>query len=109
MAKTMIKISDNENGTIVLKRDVFSSIAFISAQEDNGVVLENSTFKNSVNCKIENDKLSIAIDLKVRYGQHVQKTCAKVQDKVHKAILDMTGISCDEVDVNVIGFNFNAQ
>jgi len=105
----MIKISDNENGIIILKNDVFTSIATISVQEESGIQLDKSTFKKSVNCKIENEKIHISIDLKIRYGQNVQKTCKNVQNRVVKAILDMTNVKCDVVDVNVIGFNFNAQ
>ena len=105
----MIKISDNENGIIVLKKNVFTSIAFISTPEEDGVLLEKSTFKKSVSCKIEGDKITVSIDIKIRYGQNVQKTCTNVQSRIYKAILDMTDIKCDVVDVNVIGFNFNAQ
>jgi len=105
----MIKISDNENGIIVLKNDVFTSIAFISVQEEKGVQLDNGTFKKAVTCKIKEGKITLCIELKIRYGQNVQKTCTNVQNRVFKAIQDMTEIKCDVVDVNVIGFNFNAQ
>jgi len=105
----MIKISDNENGIIFLKKDVFTSIAFISVQEENGIQLDKGAFKKSVTCKIEEEKVHIAIDLKIRYGQNVQKTCKSVQNRVSKAIQDMTNVKCDHIDVNVIGFNFNAQ
>ena len=105
----MIKISDNENGIIILKKDVFTSIAFISVQEENGIQLDKGAFKKSVTCKIEDEKVHISIDLKIRYGQNVQKTCKNVQSRVAKAILDMTNVTCDVVNVNVIGFNFNAQ
>ncbi|NTW95043.1 MAG: Asp23/Gls24 family envelope stress response protein [Erysipelotrichaceae bacterium] len=105
----MIKISDNENGIIFLKKDVFTSIAFISLQEENGIQLDKGTFKKAVTCKIEDEKVHISIDLKIRYGQNVQKTCKSVQNRVSKSIQDMTNVNCNHVDVNVIGFNFNAQ
>ncbi len=105
----MIKISDNENGIIVLKNDVFTSIAFISVQEETGVMLDKGTFKKSVTCKIKENQITIGIDLRIRYGQNVQKTCESLQNRVFKAIQDMTDIKCAIVDVNVIGFNFNAQ
>ena len=105
----MIKISDNENGIIILKKDVFTSIAFISVQEENGIQLDKGTFKKAVTCKIEDEKVHISIDLKIRYGQNVQKTCKSVQNRVSKSIQDMTNVNCNHIDVNVIGFNFNAQ
>lgn len=105
----MIKISDNENGIIALKKDVFASIALIAVQEEKGVILESGAFKKTVVCKIEEDKVKLSIDLKIRYGQNVQKTCKNVQNRVAKAILDMTEVKADMIDVNVIGFNFNAQ
>ena len=105
----MIKLSDNENGIIVLKKDVFTSIAYISALEEKGILLDKGTFKKHVTCRISEGKVSVAIDLKIRYGQNVQKTCTNVQNRVYKAIHDMTEIKCEIVDVNVIGFNFSAQ
>jgi len=105
----MIKISDNENGIIALKKDVFTSIALIAVQEEKGVLIESGTFKKTVTCKIEDEKVRLSIDLKIRYGQNVQKTCKNVQNRVFKAIQDMTEVKADMIDVNVIGFNFNAQ
>ncbi len=107
--KIMIKISDNENGIIVLKNDVFTSIAFISVQEESGVHLDKGTFKKSVTCKIKEDRITLSIELKIHYGSNVQKTCKNVQNRVFKAIQAMTDIKCDVIDVSVIGFNFNAQ
>lgn len=105
----MIKISDNENGIITLKKDVFTSIALIAVQEENGIVIDTGTFKKSITCKIEEDKLRVSVDIKIRYGQNVQKTCKSVQNRIYKAIQDMTEVKVDVIDINVIGFNFNAQ
>jgi len=105
----MIKISDNENGIITLKKDVFTSIAFIAVQEEKGIQLESGAFKKSVICKIEDEKVKLSVDIKIRYGQNVQKTCKNVQNRIFKAIQDMTEVKVEVVDVNVIGFNFNAQ
>jgi uncharacterized alkaline shock family protein YloU len=105
----MIKISDNENGIITLKNDVFTSIALIAVQEESGIQVETGTFKKAVTCKIENDKVHVSVAIKIRYGQNVQKTCKSVQNRVFKAIKDMTEVQVENIDINVIGFNFNAQ
>jgi uncharacterized alkaline shock family protein YloU len=109
LAKPMIKISDNENGIIILKKDVFTSIASIAVQEETGIQVESGTFKKFITCKVDDDKVRISVDIKIRYGQNVQKTCKSVQNRIFKAIEDMTEVKCDMIDVNVIGFNFNAQ
>ena len=105
----MIKISDNENGIITLKNDVFTSIAFIAVQEETGIQIDTGAFKKAVTCKIEDEKVHVSVAIKIRYGQNVQKTCKNVQNRIFKAIKDMTEVKVDNIDVNVIGFNFNAQ
>ena len=109
MTQAMIKISDNENGIIALKNDVFTSIAFIATGEEKGIQMETGAFKKSVTCKIEDNKVRVSVSIKIRYGQNVQKTCKSVQNRIYKAIQDMTEVKVDMIDVNVIGFNFNAQ
>jgi uncharacterized alkaline shock family protein YloU len=105
----MIKISDNENGIITLKNDVFTSIALIAVQEESGIQVDTGTFKKSVTCKIDDGKVKLSVAIKIRYGQNVQKTCNNVQNRIFKAIKDMTEVKVDNIDINVIGFNFNAQ
>jgi uncharacterized alkaline shock family protein YloU len=109
MAQESITLVTNESGIIVLKKDVFNMIALISAKEEKGIVIEHSALHKAVTCKIVENNLSVSINVKIQYGQNVQKMCSNLQSKVKKAIVDMAGLETLSIEVNVIGFNFNAQ
>jgi len=109
MAQESITLASNESGIIYLKKDVFSMIALISAKEEKGLVIENTTLHKAVTCKIVDNNIEISINVKMPYGQNVQKMCLSLQSKIRKAVVDMVGIQPVNIEVNVIGFNFNAQ
>lgn len=95
----------NENGLIAVNKSVFQSIARISVSEiDNAVEIPESRFAKPVQVKIENNKLNIAVDIKVKYGANVSATCELLQNKVYENILYMTGYKTSNVTVNVTGF-----
>jgi len=107
MAQDFIKITQAEQlGFTSIKKEVFNSIAYIATQEEKRALCEKNS---SVTSRINDNQLLIKIDVKIQYGQNVTDVSNSIQSKVTQSIEQMTGLVCRNVDVNVIGFVFNAQ
>ena len=92
----------NEYGKVVLENKTFKEIAQIAALKVKGVYPNKKN--DFVNCKFKDDVLSMTINVKVLQDSDVVKVCSKVQSKVRESINDMTGINCENIDVEVVGF-----
>lgn len=105
MALDYIILKDKtENGMIAINKSVFESIAEISMQDIEDIKTSINPFNKPIQIKIEDNKLVIAVDVKVRYGANVNATCEKVQNKIYENIAYMTDFKPNEVTVNVAGF-----
>ena len=106
MAQDYIVLDDqNENGMIAINKSVFKAIAEISIDEiEEEFQVPNSRFTKPLNIKIENNRLNIEADVKLKYGANVEQTCELVQNRIYENILFMTGFKANNVTVNVSGF-----
>lgn len=101
----LLKNKDENNGLIALSKSVFESIARISVAEVDGCEpIDNE--KKAVLSKINNNKLHIFIDAKVRYGVNANQTSEQIQNRVFQNINLMTGLKCHNIDVRITGFVF---
>lgn len=109
MAQEYIAVKQkHELGLIALSKSVFETIAQIVVEEDESLMLNDpvNPFKDSLNCKIQNDQLILSVDVKVKYDVNVKAACAKLQDKIYENIAHMTDYTPDVIDVKVVGFVF---
>jgi uncharacterized alkaline shock family protein YloU len=96
---------ETENGMIAINKSVFRSIAEISIDDiENAVRIPETTFTKPLSVIIENNKLNIEADIKVKYGANVSATCELVQNKIYENVLFMTGFKANNVAINVTGF-----
>lgn len=108
MAQDYVVLSDdaNGNGLIAINKSVFQSVAEISIDDiENAVRIPQTRFNKPMAVKIEDNKLKIETDIRVKYGANVSQTCELVQNKIYENILFMTGFKASEVTVNVTGFD----
>lgn len=107
MAQDYVVLGENnDNGMIAINKAVFSSIAQISIDDiENAIRIPETRFVKPMTVKIENNRLKIDADIRVRYGANVSQTCELVQNKIYENILNMTGYKASEVAVNVTGFD----
>ena len=97
---------DNGNGMIAINKTVFKAIGELSIDDiENAVRIPETTFNKPLSVKIENNKLYIAADIKIKYGANVEATCELVQNKIYENLLLMTGFKATDVDVHVSGFD----
>ena len=78
---------ETANGVIAINKSVFQSIAEISIDDvENAIRLKEAAFSKPVSVKIEDNKLNVAADIKVKYGASVAATCELVQNKIYENI-----------------------
>lgn len=96
---------ENELGLVAMNKSVFKSIAEISIDDiENAVRIQETRFSKPLAVKIEDNKLHITADIRIKYGANVAATCELVQNKIYENILFMTGFKPADVTVNVTGF-----
>ncbi len=107
---------DEERGTVQIADDVVVMIASLAATEVKGVSALAGNITNERMSKLGVKKLTrgvrvdvleknVTVDLAVtmEYGYNIPATCAKVQDKVKSAIENMTGLTCSDVNIRIVG------
>ena len=114
--KTVV-LKDEENvGAVQIADDVVAMIASLAATEVEGVSAMAGTITNELMSKVGMKKLtkgvkvmvldgSVVVDLAVtmEYGYNIPATCQKVQTKVKNAIENMTGLTCNDVNIRIAG------
>ncbi len=97
---------DSNQGKIAINKSVFQAITEITLGDIENIVTEPAgTFsKKPVIVKVDDNKLKIETDVRIRYGANVNSTCGLVQSKIYENIVFMTGCRPSEVRVNVTGF-----
>ena len=105
-------------GEVQIADEVVAVIAGLAATEVEGVASMAGNITNELMSKVGMKKLTkgvrvevaentVAIDLAVtmEYGYNIPATCQKVQLKVKNAIENMTGLTCSDVNIRIVGVN----
>lgn len=94
-------------GLIAISKHVLEAITRYTIEEEKVWYLGPSTpFHQAVTCKVVDNKLSIVLDIKLKYGANVNSSCELIQNKIQQMIAQMTDITCDDIRINVVGFVF---
>ena len=100
---------DHEFGQVFIQHSVFKAITQSVVEDSKNIQLFKQISKESIISTILEEDLSISIQIKVMYGQNVQKIVYDLQKQVSETIAFMTGIECKKIDVEVLGFYFDAH
>ncbi len=116
-----VMIDEKNIGSVRIADDVVAMIASLAATEVDGVSAMVGTITNELMSKVGMKKLtkgvkvevvdnSVRVDLAVtmEYGYNIPDTCQKVQAKVKAAIENMTGLSCNDVNIRIAGVKVKA-
>lgn len=116
------EIKEIEENGIKIADDVVATIAGKAATEVNGVhsmfgglaggiseVFGKKTYTKGI--KVDNGEKGLKIDVNiiVEYGARIPDVAYEIQNKVKKAIENMTGLTIEEVNVHVQGVNTEIQ
>ena len=109
MAKEYIELEPgNEYGVISLNKTVFSTIAKNVIEEDENVQIAEGSkpFKNGIVTKVEDNKLTLNVPIKVNHKANVSDVCLNLQNKIFESISYMTDYKPDSISIQLIGFIF---
>ncbi|MBR1771517.1 MAG: Asp23/Gls24 family envelope stress response protein [Lachnospiraceae bacterium] len=117
---TVVLKEDDSVGVVQIADDVVEMIASLAAAEVEGVSAMAGNITNELMAKVGVKKLTkgvkviveggnVNVDLAVTmdYGYNIPATCQRVQSKVKNAIENMTGLTCNTVNIRIAGINMN--
>ncbi|RFU66086.1 Asp23/Gls24 family envelope stress response protein [Peribacillus glennii] len=121
MESTMLEMSESNNGLgkVEIAPEVIEVIAGIAASEVDGVAYMRGGFASGVverlgkknhgkGVKVDLTGEGIKVDLfcVMKFGVSIPNVAQKVQDNIREALLNMTALEADEVNVHVVGIQF---
>lgn len=114
--KNLVLQDDENKGQVQIADDVVAMIASLAATEVDGVFALEGNMTHDLLTKVGVKKLAkgvkvdvnssnVKVDLAItmKYGVNIPGTCAKVQDKVKVAIENMTGLTCSDINIRIVG------
>ncbi|MGR3764974.1 Asp23/Gls24 family envelope stress response protein [Rossellomorea sp. NS-SX7] len=109
-------------GKIEIAPEVIEVIAGIAASEVEGVSQMRGSFATGVverlgkknhgkGVKVELAEEGIIIDVYciMKFGVSIPTVAQKIQDNIRQALLNMTALEADEVNVHIVGVQFENQ
>ena len=117
-----IDAENTENG-IEISNDVIAVIAGVAVSEVQGVASMSGGFAGGITevlsgkknmakgIKVDktDNKAKIDVNIIVEYGSRIPDVAFEIQNRVKKAVENMTGFQVEEVNVHVQGVNTNAS
>ena len=111
MAEAKQYITHAQNGgNVMISEDVVSTIVENTLTEVDGVVKGGSevvgkkSWGKGIRIQIaEDNTLTIGCNIIVRYGESVIQVAKAVQEAITSAVESVTGVTVQDVDVNVCG------
>ena len=92
-------------GAVRISETVVAHIASIATTEVEGVAPQGGTAKASKEVKdeIKNGKVKVELAVTIKYGYNIPDVSGQLQSKVKSAIENMTGLTCEGVNVRFAG------
>lgn len=106
------------NGSIKISEEVVETIASVAVSEIEGVCsvgtgivdgiarrLSKKTFLNGIKASVDEEAVTVDINIVVKYGARIPEVAWNVQDAVKREIELMTGLKTEKVNVRVVGID----
>ena len=114
-----VENAESSNDGIKIENDVIAVIAGVAVSEVSGVYGMQGGFAGGISevlkgkknlakgikVETENNKAKIDVNIIVEYGARIPDVAFEIQNKVKKAVKEMTGLDVLEVNVHVQGVN----
>ncbi|WP_102263541.1 Asp23/Gls24 family envelope stress response protein [Mesobacillus jeotgali] len=120
----LLEMSNDENGLgkVEIAPEVIEVIASIAASEVEGVTQMRGSFAAGVverlgkknhgkGVKVELVEEGIKVDVYcvMKFGVSIPVVAQKIQDNIRQALLNMTALDATEVNIHVVGVQFENQ
>jgi len=97
----------NNLGLFAVNKSVIESIAMVALTDfEDAKIAEKTTLKSPVVCKIDENKLNLSINVRIRYNAKIADTCLVIQNRINQSLMQIASLSCHQIDVKVVGFIF---
>src|SRR5690606_34657969 len=109
----------DELGKIEIAPEVIEVIAGIAASEIEGVATMRGNFaagvaerfgrKNhgkGIRVDLSDNQIKIDVYCVLNYGVSIPKVAQQIQDNIRQALLNMSGLETDEVNIHIVNVNF---
>jgi uncharacterized alkaline shock family protein YloU len=117
--RSAVVLKEDENiGSVQIADDVVAMIASLATTEVDGVSSMAGNVTNELMSKVGmksltkgvkvdvlNGNVSVDLAVTMEFGCNIPATCQKVQLKVKNAIENMTGLTCSDVNIRIVGVN----
>jgi uncharacterized alkaline shock family protein YloU len=110
------------NGKVEIAPEVIEVIAGIAASEVEGVAGMRGNFATGVverlgkknhgkGVKVELSDTGIKVDVYclMKFGVSIPSVAQRVQDNIRQALLNMTALDAEEVNIHIVGIQFETQ
>lgn len=114
-----LEMVQDELGKIEIAPEVIEVIAGIAASEIEGVATMRGNFaagvaerfgrKNhgkGIRVDLSDNQIKIDVYCVLNYGVSIPKVAQQIQDNIRQAVLNMTGLETDEVNIHIVNVNF---
>ncbi|WP_203361793.1 Asp23/Gls24 family envelope stress response protein [Bacillus sp. REN10] len=123
-ANQVLEMSNGDNGLgrIEIAPEVIEVIAGIAASEVDGVEKMRGSFASGVAERLgkKNHGKGVRVDLTedgikvdvycvIAFGVSIPGVAQKIQDNIRQALLNMTALEVDEVNIHVVGIQFETK
>lgn len=109
--KTVVLQEDENVGSVKIADDVVATIASLAATEVEGVSpavgASGKPVKKYVRVEVLGSNVKVDVAVTLRYGYNIPATCSKVQAKIKAAVENMTGLTCSDVNIRIVGVKVN--
>ena len=109
---------ENGDGKIIIVDEVIAIITALAAMEVDGVAsmagnatreliskLGIKSLSKGVSVEVTKDTVTVEASVNLKYGYNVKVVSEKVQERVKNAIENMTGLTCSDVNIRIVGVN----
>ncbi|WP_110927481.1 Asp23/Gls24 family envelope stress response protein [Bacillus massiliglaciei] len=118
---TLLEMGGHSNGLgkVEIAPEVIEVIAGIAASEVDGIahmrgnfaagVVERLGKKNhgkGVKVDLSGDSIQVDLYCVVKFGVSIPKVAQEVQDNIREALMNMTALEVNEVNIHVVGIQF---
>jgi uncharacterized alkaline shock family protein YloU len=123
MAETSaLEMTQNGLGSIEIAPEVIEVIAGIAASEIKGVAMMRGNFatgvverfgkkshSKGVKVDLTNNQIKVDVYCVLNFGISIPSVAKQMQDNIQQALLNMTGLETDEINIHVVNINFETQ
>lgn len=109
-------------GKIEIAPEVIEVIAGIAASEVKGVAMMRGNFATGVverlgkkshgkgiRVDLANNQIKVDVYCVLNFGVSIPKVAQEIQENIRQALLNMTGLETDEINVHVVNINFDTE